>query len=153
MKKMVYLIPAIFLFLLVIFAILSGISRKTPETALVKGRLRPCPGAPNCVCSETPESPFFVEPLEFTEPPGEAWARAKGLMQSLGGRIEIEEEGYLRAVFTTKVFRFRDDVELRMETERRRIHIRSASRVGYSDFGQNRKRAEKIRAGFKQKQE
>jgi uncharacterized protein (DUF1499 family) len=42
-------------------------------------------------------------------------------------------------------------VELRMETEKSRIHIRSSSRVGYSDFGQNRKRAEKIRARFDQK--
>lgn len=147
MKKMIYLVPAIFLFVLVILAVLSFLSRKIPEKGLVNGRLSPCPGSPNCVCSEYQGKPF-VEPLYFNEPWEKAWERVRDVLEGMGGKIEIEKQGYLRAVFTTKIFRFRDDVELRMEVEKSRIHIRSSSRVGHFDFGQNRKRAEKIRARF-----
>lgn len=150
MKKMICLIIlGIFLGLCFIFIILSFISRRPPERGLVNGRLRPCPGTPNCVCSETPESPLFVEPLQVRGSPREEWERAKGLVQSLGGRIEFEEEEYLQAVFVTKLFRFRDDIELRMDTDEGLIHIRSSSRVGYSDFGQNRKRVRIIQAAFR----
>ena len=148
MKTVIYLVSAIFLFFLVISAALSFLSRKMPEKGLDNGRLRPCPESPNCVCSEYQGKPF-VEPLYFDESGEQAWERAKQVLQEMGGRIEIEEKGYLRAVFTSKIFRFRDDVELRMEIEKNRIHIRSSSRVGYSDFGQNRKRVKKIRQGFK----
>jgi uncharacterized protein (DUF1499 family) len=149
MKKMIYLIMiGVCLVFCLIFVILSFISRRPPELGLFNGRLRPCPETPNCVCSETPESPFFVEPLYVRGSTREAWERAKRILQSLGGRIEIEEEGYLRAVFATKLLRFQDDVELRMETNENRIHIRSSSRVGYFDFGQNRKRVMKFQASW-----
>ena len=69
----------------------------------------------------------------------------QGSSYDMGGKIMTDENGYLRAVFTTKGFRFRDDVELCKETEKNRILIRSSSRIGYSDFGQNRKRVQKIR--------
>ena len=141
------LILAIFLILFVILAVLSFLSRKMPEKGLINGRLSPCPGSPNCVCSEY-RGPNFVEPIHFTGPPQKVWERAKDVLLQLGSGIEVEERGYLRAVFTTKIFRFKDDVELRMETEKSLIHIRSSSRVGYFDFGQNRKRAVKIRALF-----
>ena len=150
MKKMLVLLPiGILIVICIIFAILSIISRKPPETGMINGRLRPCPGTPNCVCSETPESPFYIEPLDVESAPQEAWTRLKSLVKSLGGRIEIEEEGYLWAVFFTKLFLFRDDVELRLDTDEGLIHIRSSSRVGYSDLGQNRKRVNIIQEAFK----
>ena len=149
MKKMIYLILGIFLLLCVVLAILSLVSKKTPARGMVDGRLRPCPGAPNCACSEFQDQ-FFVEPLNFDEPREKAWARVRGILEQMGAKIDVEEEGYLRAVFATRIFRFQDDVELRLDHEKARIHIRSSSRVGYSDFGQNRKRVEKIRTQFMQ---
>ena len=56
---------------------------------------------------------------------------------------------HLWAVFITKLFLFRDDVELRLDTDEGLIHIRSSSRVGYSDLGQNRKRVNIIQEAFK----
>ena len=55
---------------------------------------------------------------------------------------------YLRAEFRSRLFRFVDDVELLVDPEAARIEIRSASRVGHSDLGVNRKRVEVIRAAF-----
>jgi uncharacterized protein (DUF1499 family) len=44
--------------------------------------------------------------------------------------------------------RFVDDVEFLLVPAERVIHVRSASRVGYSDLGTNRKRVEALRAKF-----
>jgi uncharacterized protein (DUF1499 family) len=43
-------------------------------------------------------------------------------------------------VFTTRLFRFKDDVEFYIDADEGQVHFRSASRVGYSDMGANRKR-------------
>lgn len=149
---MTYWILGIIIVLCVVFVVLSYFSRKTPKLGLVDGRLRACPETPNCVCSEY-QGKSYVEPLHFNETQQTEWERVKAILREMGGRIETEEPQYLRAVFVTKIFRFRDDVELRMEPEKGLIHIRSSSRVGHSDFGQNQKRVKKIRAAFKQSPE
>lgn len=68
-----------------------------------------------------------------------------------GQRTKVSDirDNYIRAEFTSAVFRFTDDVEFYFQQEQAGeilIHIRSASRIGYSDFGVNRKRIEKIRS-------
>ena len=50
---------------------------------------------------------------------------------------------FLHVEFTSKVFRFVDDVEFYFD-ELGVIHFRSASRVGYSDMGVNKSRMEEI---------
>lgn len=67
----------------------------------------------------------------------------------MGGQVLREENGYLHAVFRSRFYRFIDDLELRLDREHRVIHLRSAARAGYSDFGVNRKRAEQVRALFR----
>ena len=148
---MISFVSGILLVFLVILVVLSLMSRKMPERGMDQAWLRPCPEAPNCVCSEYPGN-AFVEPIYFSGPPQEAWQRAGKVIREMGGRMEIDQEGYLWAVFSSKIFRFRDDVELRMDHDKACIHVRSASRIGYFDFGQNRKRVEKIRARFNQEQ-
>ena len=64
------------------------------------------------------------------------------------GRIITMEDHYIRAEFTSAFFRFVDDVEFYFDTEAKIIHMRSASRIGYSDFGVNRERLEKLRSLF-----
>ena len=39
-----------------------------------------------------------------------------------------------------------DDLELHLRSDEKRIAVRSASRVGYSDMGANRARVEELRA-------
>ena len=65
-------------------------------------------------------------------------------------RTQILEETseYLRVQFTTQVLRFRDDVEFHIIGESKLVHIRSASRIGYSDFGANRARVRRIRTAW-----
>jgi uncharacterized protein (DUF1499 family) len=49
------------------------------------------------------------------------------------------------------VFRFVDDFMLHLTPSDGIIHIRSASRTGYSDFGVNRRRVESIKKKLQQK--
>ena len=63
-------------------------------------------------------------------------------------KIVTVEDNYLHAEFRSSVFRFVDDVEFLIDPKERAIHFRSASRVGYSDFGVNRRRMEQIEKGF-----
>ena len=63
----------------------------------------------------------------------------------MGGKIVLKDVFYLWAAFNTRTFCFVDDLELRIDKENGVIHVRSSSRVGYSDKGANRRRIEDIR--------
>jgi len=56
------------------------------------------------------------------------------------------EANYLRVEFHTTFFV--DDGEFLLDRNAKAIHARSASRIGYSDFGKNRSRMEDIRRDF-----
>ena len=63
-------------------------------------------------------------------------------------RVVVREASYWRAEFRSALWRFVDDVEFLFDDNARRIDIRSATRVGYSDLGVNRRRMEEIRRRF-----
>ncbi len=67
------------------------------------------------------------------------------------GSIQVENEDYLAATFTSSFFRFVDDLEIRIHADQNMIHIRSASRVGHSDGGVNKKRIEQLKKLFHSK--
>ena len=131
----------------VLLTILSCASNP-PKVQLVDGKLRACPDSPNCVSSESDNASSRVEPLTFQDPPEKAWSNLKETLHEMGGKIQEDREGYLWATFTSRVFRFVDDVEFRMVSTDGMIHVRSGSRVGYSDLGVNRRRVEKLRTLF-----
>ena len=59
----------------------------------------------------------------------------------------MNTDEFLHIEFTSKIFRFIDDVEFYFD-EPRVIHFRSASRIGHSDMGVNRDRMEEIERLF-----
>ncbi len=122
-----------------------------PRAELVPGtELAPCPKSPNCVSSQATEAGHAIEPLQVTGDPVVAWTTLKGVLESMD-RMQIVEESdtVLRAEATSRLFRFVDDLEFILDAETPTIHVRSASRVGYSDMGANRKRVEAIRQKLK----
>ena len=149
MKIAIYLIAAAVALGLGLFIHLSIDSRKARETGLLNGKLRPCPGTPNCVVSEDSGKDSYIEPLTFSGEPGAAWEHAKEALTGLGGRIEKDTGAYLWATFRSRIWRFVDDTELRLDAAGKVIHVRSASRVGKGDLGVNRKRVERLRNLFK----
>jgi len=118
------------------------------KLGLVAGQLSPCPNTPNCVCSEDNSASAYVAPFAFKGVDESAWLRAKQAVISSGGRIQTDEQTYLSAIFSTKWLGFVDDVELRLDADNDVIHVRSASRLGRSDFGVNRERVERLRMLF-----
>jgi len=141
----IYVILGIVVLFLGSFTYLSMSSRKARETGLIGGKLRPCPGTPNCVVSEYRGKESHAEPFEFSGEAGAAWNSAKESVISLGGRVEKDTGDYLWATFRSRIWRFVDDVELRLDAGGKAIHVRSASRVGKGDLGANRKRVERLR--------
>ena len=150
MKTMIFVLAVVTASTLVLLIVLSCTTRP-PQASLVNGKLRACPDTPNCVSSESDEASSRVKPLVFKGPSQAAWQKLKETIQDLGGKIQAEQAGYLRAAFTTAVLRFVDDMEFRMDASNNIIHVRSASRVGYSDLGVNRRRVAKLRAAFNEK--
>ena len=111
-------------------------------------RLAACPRTPNCVSSQE-SGASFVAPLAFSDSASAAFARLQRILSSLPRtRIVETRENYLRAEVRSRVFRFVDDIEFHIDVAAGRVHVRSASRVGFSDFGVNRARVEAIRMRF-----
>ncbi|MCP3870747.1 MAG: DUF1499 domain-containing protein [Gammaproteobacteria bacterium] len=111
--------------------------------------ISPCPDKPNCVTSLQVGSSHYVAPLKFEGPPESARKKLLAVINQLPRTQVVENSGnYLRVTFTSLVFRFKDDVEFQFDENAGVIHLKSASRVGYSDFGANRRRSETIRRNF-----
>ncbi len=124
-----------------------------PQLGINNGQLMPCPKTPNCVNSQVTDGKHFIQPIHFIGTQQEAQDRLLKILKAWKRtKITTVQGNYIRAEFTSKIFRFVDDVEFYFpatKTEKITIHIRSASRVGYSDLGANRKRIEQIRSKFK----
>lgn len=127
--------------------------KKPTNLGVQGGRLAPCPGTPNCVCSQDSNPAFAIAPLKFTSTPEKAIADLKQIIQAMPKTAIVQEAGdYLYAEFTSKLMGFVDDVEFYVDREAGGVQVRSASRVGKSDLGVNRTRVEAIREQFAQLQ-
>jgi uncharacterized protein (DUF1499 family) len=114
-------------------------------------QLAPCPDSPNCVNSQAPASDAVhaIAPLTYTGTADAAKARLREVIAAMPRtKIVADESNYLRAEFTSQIFRFVDDVEFLIDDAGKTIHFRSASRVGRGDMGVNRNRMEEIRTRF-----
>ena len=134
-------------------AILAHQSRAGTAPGLVAGRLAPCPDKPNCVSSEAGEDAAHrTEALNYTAPitTPQAWRSFRRIVEQSGGVIGHADKRYLSATFRSPVFGFVDDLEARLDEPNRRIEIRSAARVGRSDFGANRARVAAITRRFEE---
>lgn len=132
-----------FVSVMLVFVAQAGMSSTTPD------RLQPCPSTPNCVSTQADSAEQRMEPIPYKGDLDSARTRLLDILRS-EPRVSVDkaDELYIHAVFTSAIFRFKDDVEFLFDEERRLIHFRSASRVGRSDMGVNRERMERISARF-----
>lgn len=120
------------------------------------GRLQPPSLTPNSVSSQAglyPEHPqrnfAQIEPLRFKGSGAEAMRQVTELVRTTPGATLITQTpGYLHAEMRTRWLKFTDDLELLLDEPAGLIRVRSASRLGLSDLGANRKRVEMLRAQF-----
>ena len=109
-------------------------------------RFKECPPTPNCVSSETLSKARFIKRFKTGDRPEESWELLTDILDRTSNcRVISQDSSYIHAEFRTRLLRFVDDVEFRLESEIGEIAVRSASRVGYSDLGTNRRRLESIR--------
>ena len=128
--------------LLLGFSIIGCTGNRPVDLGLKDGYLRPCPSSPNCVNSMVNEDEVHrIEPFR-----GVSLAELRELLQNEESfEIITDHENYLHAEFTSLIMRFVDDVEFFSIAEEQVIHVRSASRLGSSDLGANRRRVEGLR--------
>jgi len=100
-----------------------------------------CPDSPNCVCSFEQRDSHRIDPLR-----ADLNAVRTALMQMPRVQIISDDGNYLHAEFTTRLMGYVDDVEFLEDSAAGLVHVRSASRLGYSDMGVNRNRVEEIRS-------
>ena len=111
-----------------------------------------CPDSPNCVSSLAKNPKHRVEPLRLIKDPKTSWNIIKKTVASLPRtKIVSANNRNIRAECRSMVFRFADDLTLHLTLSNGIIHIRSASRIGYSDFGVNRRRVENLREKLRHK--
>lgn len=137
--------------LLVIAAGCSGARLERLPTMSVD--LPPCPSSPNCVSSQAADAAHHVDPIPYSGGHLEAMRRLRSVIEAMPrARVTAADDLALHAEFTSRIFRFVDDVDCVIDPQAHVIAIRSASRLGYSDLGVNRKRVEAIRSAFMQSQ-
>jgi len=127
---------------------LAYISKSKPAPGLISDLLSKCPPTPNCVCSEfKTDNLHYIDPTHYAENQSEVvFKKIKNTLQSMNGKIISANETYIAATFTSSIFGFVDDFEIRLDKERQIIHIRSASRVGRGDMNANNKRATEFKS-------
>lgn len=150
MKKIMWLIPIV---AALVFAGLLTLSltAKRPNTLgrTADGQLAACPESPNCVCSFDADADHAIEPFTMTgDPKSELKRLAKLISDHQRAEVVTLEDDYLHAEFTSQLFRYVDDVEFLADSDGTTLHVRSASRVGHSDLGANRKRIAILRIQF-----
>lgn len=119
---------------------------EAPDLGVQQGRLSPVPTSPNAVSSQTESPEHQIAPLPASGTPSEALRRCRAAcLAEPGARLVRETDSYLRFEMVTRWWRFIDDLECLHDPASNVIHVRSASRVGHSDLGANRRRIERIR--------
>jgi uncharacterized protein (DUF1499 family) len=114
------------------------------------GHLSACPVSDNCVVSQDGDAKHAIEPIAYHVDRDKARETLLKVL-TVVPRTEVleEKENYIYAISKSRIFKFVDDVEFYLPPNETVIHMRSASRVGESDLGVNRRRLEQIRLALK----
>lgn len=135
-----------------------GLLQGTPpiDLGVREGRLKGPSKTENSVTSQAalfPEHPqrayAAIAPLALNGDGPATLAKIKAIVQATPGAVVVKSEpGYLYAQYTTRLMKYVDDVEFWFDPVNGVVQVRSASRIGKSDLGANRKRVEALRAAL-----
>ena len=137
---------------LTVGALFSFAGDRPTNLGVAGGKFAPCPSTPNCVSSQSQDPVHAIAPLRYATAPEVAFDTLKTTLQGQPSvSLLTATANYMRAEFTSSIMGFVDDVEFYLDRDADRIQVRSASRLGESDLGVNRKRIEAIRATLEPK--
>lgn len=133
-----------------IFLIFTSIALPANALGLSEGYLESCPASQNCVVSQNADPKHIIEPIPYHIDRNKARETVLKVL-TVVPRTEVVEQtdNYIHALSKSRIFRFVDDVEFYFPENENVIHIRSASRLGESDLGVNRRRMEQIRLALR----
>lgn len=132
-------------------AMFSFSSSRPANLGMTDNGFAACPKTPNCVNSFSTNPVHQIEPLHYTSSPETAFMKLKQTIAALPRtKIIRETDTYLYTEFTSRFMGFVDDVEFYLDKPAGVIQVRSASRLGESDLGVNRRRVELIRTKLKE---
>jgi uncharacterized protein (DUF1499 family) len=113
------------------------------------GKLSPCPKSPNCVSTQSSDPQHRIQALSFRGSKAQTMEAILAVVQKMmRTKVITRSEDYLHVEYRTKMG-FVDDVEFFLDEASRTVQFRSASRIGYSDLGVNRKRMEEFTALYR----
>jgi uncharacterized protein (DUF1499 family) len=136
---------------IIFYIIVMTLSTAPQANPVSEKKLAPCPNSPNCVSSQATDFGHFIAPFKIISNVEGAWEALKKALISQGRTVITNEtEHTFHAQAASLVFRFVDDIDVILDVDAKLIHIRSASRIGYGDFGVNRKRVEMLRNQLQQ---
>jgi len=135
--------------LIVSMSLISCAGKRPSNLGISSSGLAVCPSSPNCVSSDASDSVHATPPFQLEVSATEAWPQVQDAVSALP-RVQIVKatDVYLHAECKSSLFGFVDDLELQLRPTEGLIAIRSASRVGFSDLGVNRRRVERLRAAL-----
>lgn len=152
-----FFVPVIMVFgvllnlMLTLFVTRNFPPKKPASVGLNVGSLETCGDKPNCVCSVDNRPSHMIPPLNWAGSEAMGIEKIEEMLNSMPRtQVRAKSGNYLHAEFRTLIFGFVDDVEFLVDVNAKKIHIRSASRLGYSDLGANRSRVENLRILFAQ---
>ncbi|WP_299492228.1 DUF1499 domain-containing protein [Acaryochloris sp. IP29b_bin.137] len=121
-----------------------------PELGVRDGQLSPCPESPNCVVSQNADADHAIAPLSYSSDRETARATVLKVLTVVPRTQVIEQTAdYIRFASSSRLLGFVDDGEFYFPADENLIQMRSASRLGESDLGINRRRMEQIRLALR----
>ncbi len=115
--------------------------------------LTPCSNKPNCVSSEHKNLNRKMLPVSYE---GMTLEQAKScLLEVLHSmpRIDIKQDNhhFMQVEYRTQVFEFFHDAEFYFNEKSKKLQFRSSTRIGFADFGSNKRWLQSVIARFLQK--
>ena len=145
------------IYLLLFFSLfLANCTGSRPDDLGIRsGKLKPCPPTPNCVSSmENPsDKEHYMSPVAFSRSvPELIYVIKKSIENRPRTQIIKEEPAYIYFENTSLIMRYVDDSEFFVDEKKKELHFRSASRLGSSDIGVNRKRMSELLEAIQKKE-
>jgi len=151
MQKLLYIIVSIVVLCFVFRIAIGFFSANRVATGLTISDGNPpslsgCDNLMNCTSSTATNKKNHTDAISYS-------GASEGLMDKIaavittqaGTNIETLQPNYLHATYKTKLLGYTDDLELLLDEATGVLHVRSASRIGQSDLGANRKRIDALR--------
>ncbi|MBE9038648.1 DUF1499 domain-containing protein [aff. Roholtiella sp. LEGE 12411] len=150
-QRLLWSVTFAILLTLISSMILPGATWAASSTLGVdNGHLSFCPASNNCVMSQNADPKHAIDPIAYHIDRNAARETLLKVL-SVVPRTEVIEQtdNYIHALSKSRIFKFIDDVEFYFPPNEPIIHLRSASRIGESDLGVNRRRMEQIRLALR----